>query len=170
MLIFKKSIIKNELIKKVNIFGKEINVKVMYGKFSNPELDFNGLEIKVHLPNKYKKNANIEIVKIALEKMYNEIARIEIENVMEETRLLLNGLAPENYEIKKLPNKLSTITQNKVLIISPEIIKYDKQILKNVVLYEFCHLKYKTKCKSFYNLVKKHIPNIENYECLLKIA
>lgn len=159
-----------KLIKNVNIFGKEIAVEVLYGKIKNPELDFIGNKIQVYLPNKYKKNVNIEIVKIAIKKLYDEIARIEIENAMEETRIILNGLAPENYEIKRIPNKLSKITPNKTLIINPEIIKYDKQVLKSVILFEFCHLKYKTNCKSFYNLVKKHISNIECYEYLLKIA
>ena len=35
---------------------------------------------------------NISILKIALEKMYDEIARIEIENVMEETWLQVSLL------------------------------------------------------------------------------
>ena len=168
--LFKKTRIENYLVKKVNIFGKEIAVKVMYSKIKNPELDFNGIEIQVILPNKYKKNGNIEIVKLALKKMYDEIARTEIENVMEETRIMLNGLAPEDYIIKRIPNKLSKITENKTLIINPDIVKYDKQLLKNVILYEFCHLKYKTNCKSFYNMLQKHITGNQNFEYLLKIA
>ena len=166
----KKSRIENNLMNNVKIFGKEIAVKVLYGKVKNPELDFNGNEIQVHLPNKYKKNGNIEILKLAIEKLYDEIARTEIENVMEETRIMLNGLAPEDYVIKRIPNKLSKITENKTLIINPDIVKFDKQLLKNVILYEFCHLKYKTNCKSFYNMLQKHISNNENYEYLLKIA
>ena len=57
--LFKKTRIENYLVKKVNIFGKEIAVKVMYSKIKNPELDFNGIEIQVIVPNKYKKNGNI---------------------------------------------------------------------------------------------------------------
>ncbi len=168
--IFKKSQIKNQLVRKVKIFGKEIAVNVIYRKINNPELNFNGNEICVNLPNKYKKGGNIEIVKIAIQKMYDEIARIEIENTMEQTRIMLNGLAPENYEIKRIPNKLAKTTENKTLIINPEIVKLDKKVLKDVILYEFCHLKYKTNCKSFYNMVQAHTDKLENYEQLLQIA
>ena len=37
------------------------------------------------------------------------------------------------------------------------IVKYDKKVLKYVVLHEFCHLKYKTHSKKFYELEKKYI-------------
>ena len=166
----KKTKIENELVKKVKIFGKDIAVNVIYSKINNPELNFNGNEICVNLPNKYKKSGNIEIVKVAIQKMYDEIARIEIENAMEQTRIMLNGLAPENYEIKRIPNKLAKTTENKTLIINPDIVQFDKKVLKNVIMYEFCHLKYKTNCKSFYNMVQEHMHKLENYEQFLKIA
>ena len=145
----RKTLIENELNKKVKIFGKDIDVKIIYKKIKNPELDLVGNIINVYLPSKYKKTNNIKIIKIALDKMYDEIARIEIEKVMEETRIMLHGLAPENYEIKRMQNKLSTILPNKTIIINPEVIQYDKQVLRYVILSEFCHLKYKTNCKSF---------------------
>ena len=102
--------------------------------------------------------------------MYDEIASIEIEKAMEETRVMLKGLAPENYEIKRMPNKLAKMTWNQTLIINPEIVKYDRTILKNVLIYEFCHLKYKTNCKSLYNMVKKYSENFEEYNYILQVA
>ena len=42
---------------------------------------------------------------------------------MEETRIMLKGLAPENFEIKRISNKLATMTKDKTLIINPEIVK-----------------------------------------------
>ena len=146
-LLGRKSEIEKELSGNVKIFGENINVKVVYTKVKNPELELLGKRIHVFLPNKYKKEGNISIVKLALEKMYDEIARIEIEKVMEETRIMLNGLAPENYEIKRMANKLSKCSTDKVITINPEIIKFKKDVLKYVVLYEFCHLKYKSRAK-----------------------
>ena len=102
--------------------------------------------------------------------MYDEIARIEIENAMEETRIMLKGLAPENYEIKRMPNKLAKMTLDKTLIINPEIVKYDKSVLKNILIYEFCHLKYKTNCKSLYDMIKKYSQNFEEFDYILNVA
>lgn len=169
-LIFKKEKVQKDLEKKVKIFGEEISVKVFYTKIQNPELNLNGNIIYVNLPKKYKKNKNLEILKIAIEKMYDEIARIEIEKAMEETRIMLKGLAPENFEIKRISNKLATMTKDKTLVINPEIVKYSKQVLKYVILYEFCHLKYKTNCKSFYEMLKTYMSNYEEYNYVLNVA
>lgn len=169
-LLFKNQKIENELSKKVKLFGKEISVKVTYTKIKNPELNLEGNVINVYLPIKYKKSSNIDIVKIAIDKMYDEIARIEIEKAMEETRVMLKGLAPENYEIKRIPNKLAKMTCDKTLIINPEIVKYDKSVLKNILIYEFCHLKYKTNCKSLYDMIKKYSQNFEEFDYVLKVA
>ena len=166
----KKEKIEEELRKNVKLFGKEISVKIIYSKTQNPELNLVGNIINVYLPKKFKKNKNLEIVKIAIDKMYDEIARIEIEKAMEETRVMLKGLAPENYEIKRIPNKLAKMTWNKTLIINPEIVKYDKTILKNILIYEFCHLKYKTNCKSLYDMIKKYSQNFEEYDYILQVA
>lgn len=169
-LLFKKEKAQKDLERKVKIFGEEIFVKVFYSKIQNPELNLNGNIIYVNLPKKYKKIKNLEIVKIAIEKMYDEIARIEIEKAMEETRIMLKGLAPENFEIKRISNKLATMTKDKTLIINPEIVKYSKQVLKYVILYEFCHLKYKTNCKSFYEMLKNYMSNYEEYNYVLNVA
>ena len=169
-LLFKKEKAQKDLERKVKIFGEEISVKVFYSKIQNPELNLNGNIIYVNLPKKYKKIKNLEIVRVAIDKMYDEIARIEIEKVMEETRIMLKGLAPENFEIKRISNKLATMTKDKTLIINPEIVKYSKQVLKYVILYEFCHLKYKTNCKSFYEMLKNYMSNYEEYNYVLNVA
>ena len=169
-MLSKVNKINKELNKKAILFGKEITVKTVYSRIKNPELSLVDNIIIVNLPNKYKKNQNLEIVKIAIDKMYDEIARIEIEKAMEETRIMLNGLAPENFEIKRIPNKLAKMTWNKTLIINPEIVKYERDYLKNILIYEFCHLKYKTNCRSLYDMVKKYSQNFDKYNCLLKVA
>ena len=169
-LLGRKNKIENELQKNVKIFGENIIVQVKYCKTKNPELELQGKNINVFLPNKYKRSGNIEIVKLALEKMYDEIARIEIENIMEETRIMLHGLAPENYEIKRIPNKLAKCSADRVITINPDIVKYKKELLRYVILYEFCNLKYKTHGKGFYEMIKKYMPDYEQYSYLLDVA
>ena len=146
------------------IFGENYTVEVIYKKISNPELNLCGKIIMIYLPTKYKRTKDIGILRLALEKMYDEIARIEIENVMEETRIMLNGLAPENYVIKRIPNKLAKTLSNKTLVINPEIVKYDKNVLRYTILHEFCHLKYKNHTKKFWEMIEKYMPYYEQYE------
>lgn len=170
-LLNRKNKIEKELEKSVKIFGKTISVNVIYSKIKNPELDLVGNIINVYLPNKYKRTGNVAIVKLAIEKMYQEIARVEIENVMEETRIKMNGLAPENYIIRKIPNKLAKTINMRTIIINPEIVKYDKKVLKYVVLHEFCHLKYKNHSKRFFEMMEKYMDDDDYYyECILDVA
>lgn len=169
-LLNKKTNLEKELCKTTKIFGENYSVQIVYKKMNNPELDLNGKEITVYLPNKYKRNNNIDIIKLALEKMYDEIARIEIENVMEETRVMLHGLAPENYIIKRISNKLAKTLKDKTIVINPEIVKYNKEVLRYVVLYEFCHLKYKTNSKKFWQMIEEYMPFYEEYEYITEVA
>ena len=162
--------IEKNLKNTVTIFGETISIKVIYNKIKNPELNLEGKIIYIYLPNKYKKSDNTTILNIAIEKMYDEIARVEIEKVMEETRIMLKGLAPENYVITRISNKLAKTLQNKTIVINPEIIKYNKKILRYVILHEFCHLKYKTHSKAFFNMMEKYMIDYENYDYILNVA
>ena len=170
-LLTKKQLVEKELCQKARVFGEEYDVQIVYTKINNPELDLIGKTIYINLPNKLRKIKNTVILKIALEKMYDEIARVEIENLMEETRVMLKGLAPENYEIKRIPNRLAQCSlQDKTIVINPEVIKYDKKVLKYVILHEFCHLKYKSHAKGFFKMMEKYMPDYENYDYILNVA
>ena len=169
-LLRKKISIEKEIGNTTKIFGENYDIKIIYKKIDNPELNLNGKSIEINLPFKYKRNSNIDILKLALEKMYDEIARIEIENVMEETRIKLKGIAPENYIIKRIPNKLAKTLKDKTIVINPEIVRYNKDILRYVVLYEFCHLKYRTNSKKFWDMIEKYMPSYEEYEYVTEVA
>lgn len=169
-LLNKKTNLEKEIGRTTKIFGENYDIKIIYKKIENPELNLNGKSIEINLPFKYKRNSNIDILKLALEKMYDEIARIEIENVMEETRIKLKGIAPENYIIKRIPNKLAKTLKDKTIVINPEIVRYNKDILRYVVLYEFCHLKYRTNSKKFWDMIEKYMPSYEEYEYVTEVA
>ena len=94
--------------------------------------------------------------------MYEQIAKVEVERAMEKTRILL-GFAPEDYEIKKMNNVFGKCENSKITI-SPEIVKYNRDIIDYIVLHEYCHLKYKSHCKSFVNMLQKYEPNFKMYE------
>lgn len=170
-LLSRKINLEKQIGKTAKIFGENYEIKIIYKKMNNPELNLNGKIIEINLPFKYKRNGDINILKLALEKMYDEIARIEIENIMEETRVMLKGLAPDNYIIKRIPNKLAkTLLKDKTIVINPEIVKYNKEVLRYVVLYEFCHLKYKTNTKKFWQMIEEHMPFYEEFEYITEVA
>ena len=103
---------------------------------------------------------------LAIEKMYEQVAKVEIERAMEKTRLLL-GFAPEDYDIKKIKNELGKCTDNKITI-NPEIVKYKRDIIDYIVLHQYCHLKYKIHSKGFIKMLKRYEPKYEELEKRIK--
>ena len=136
----------------------------VYKNIKITELDIEGKIIKISLPNKYKKINNNEILDLAIEKMYEQIAKVEIERAMEKYRIKL-GIAPEEYEIKKI-NTLGKCEENKITI-HPEIVKYNRKIIDYVVLHQYCHLKYKTHSKRFFDMLEKYNPDYKKCEIAL---
>lgn len=151
----------------VPVLGTDYKVRIIYKNIKVAELNIEDKLIKISLPSKQKRMNNEKILDLAIDKMYEQIAKVEVERAMEKTRLLL-GFAPDDYIIKKIENKLG-ISQNNKIIINPEIVKYDRKIIDYIVLKQYCHLKYKTKCKSFVKMIEKYEPNFEMYEKIIKI-
>ena len=148
----------------VPVLGIDYKVKIVYKNIKITELDVEGKTIKISLPNKYKKMSNKEILDLAIEKMYEQIAYVEIERAMEKTRLML-GFAPEEYEIAKI--QTLGICKDKKITINPEIVKYNRKVIDYVVLHQYCHLKYKTHSKAFFNMIEKYQPDYKECEEVL---
>ena len=146
----------------VPVLGTDYKVKIIYKNIKIAELDVEDKIIKISLPNKYKKANNERILDIAIDKMYEQIAKVEVERAMEKTRILL-GFAPEDYEIRKMSEELGRCEENKIMI-NPEIVKYNREVIDYIVLHEYCHLKYKSHCKSFIKMLEKYEPNYKKYE------
>ena len=104
---------------------------------------------------------------MVIDKMYEQIANDEIENIMEKTRIML-GIAPEEYKILKMDKELGKCIDRQTIIINPEIVKYKREIIEYIVLHEFCHLKYKTHGKKFYEILEKYIPQYKSLEKIIK--
>ena len=149
----------------VPVLGTDYKVKIIYKNIKFAELDVEDKIIKISLPNKYKKANNEKILDMAIDKMYEQIAKVEVERAMEKTRILL-GFAPEDYEIRKMSEELGKCEENKITI-NPEIVKYDREVIDYIVLHEYCHLKYKSHCKSFIKMLEKYEPNYKKYEIIV---
>ena len=150
-------------IQSVKIFGKNYDVQVEYKNIKAPELNLReNYKIEIILPAKYKKVGNEQILKMSIEKMYEQIANTEIDDIMEKTRKML-GIAPEDYEIRKMEKTLGKCEDGKITI-APELMQYKREVIEYVVAHEFCHLKYKTHGKRFYQIIEKYISDYKKYE------
>ena len=139
----------------VKILGNDYRVKITYKNVKIAQLDIEEDTIKITLQNKYKKINNQQILDFAIYKMYEAIAKVEVERAMEKMRIML-GFAPEDYKIKKIKDKLGKYEDGNI-IINPEIVKYNRETIDYVVLHQYCHLKYKTHSKGFVQMMKKNV-------------
>lgn len=149
--------------KQIKILGNNFNLEIKYENIKLPKLEVNEAVVHITIPAKYKKADCTDIVGILLEKMYERIAIEEIEDVMEKTRIML-GFAPEDYEIKRMRNSIAKCSEAKKITINPDIVRYSKETMEYIILHEFCHLKYKTHAKGFYEMIKRYIPNYKLQE------
>lgn len=157
---YEKEYIRNEVVK---LLGEDCKVKINYKNLKKPTLTVEGKSIKICLPNKYKKLNRDEILEKLIEKLYDLVAKKEIEPIMEKIRKQL-GFAPEDYEIKRINNKMAEcITEERLIIINPDIVEYNRQTIEYILIHQFAHLKYKTHSKKFEEIIKKYIPDIEEY-------
>lgn len=148
----------------VPVLGIDYKVKIVYKNIKITELDVENKTIKISLPNKYKKMDNKEILDLAIEKMYEQIANVEIERAMEKTRIMV-GFAPEEYEIVKM--KTLGKCENKKIIINPEIVKYNRKVIDYIVLHQYCHLKHKNHTKAFSKMLEGYLPDYKECEEIL---
>lgn len=63
--------------------------------------------------------------------------------------------------------KLGKYEENKITI-HPDVVKYHRDFIDYVIFHQYCHMKYKTHAKSFYQLLEKVEPNYKKYEQMLK--
>lgn len=158
----KKRIEQYTKLKTVKVLGQNYDLAIKYKNAKTPNLSIENGKILVTLPNKYKKVQNDQIIKMLIEKMYNMIAKKEIERAMEKTRIMLQ-IAPENYEIIRMKNVIAKCV-NKDIIINPDIVMYSRETIEYIIMHEFCHLRYKNHTKSFYNMLQTYMPNYQKIE------
>lgn len=159
-----KDYIRKEVVK---ILGEDCKVKINYRNLKKPTLTVEGKNVKISLPNKYKKADRDEILILLIEKLYDKIAEKVVESSMEKNRVML-GFAPEDYIIQRDKKVIGKCIEGNVIQINPDIVKYDRDIIDYIVLHEFCHLKYKTHSKKFYELLEKYNPDYKLYDRILE--
>lgn len=151
----------------ISILGKSYKLDIKYIHSNTIELIKDNNSFKLLLPKKYTKTDNIEIINYVIQKLYSQIAPKELEDCMELVRYIVK-FAPEDYSIERLNNSFYKINKNKILIINPDIIQFNKDIIINTLLQAFCKIKYKSNTKSYKNNLMIFLQKYENYKNQLK--
>ena len=162
-----RAYIRNEIVR---VLGQDCKVIINYKNLKKPTLTLEGRNLTICLPNKYKRITDRDIIlEQLIEKLYEKIAIEEIEGIMEKIRQTLK-IAPEDYQIEKIQaNTMAKFNfENDTITINPEIVKYSKEEIEFILFHEFCHLKYKTHCQGFKEMIKKYNTNYKQYEEKLK--
>lgn len=154
---------KNNTYLTVSILGKSLNLDVKYR--TNPIIEIDKEEankIVLYLPKKYKTMQNVHIINMSIEKMYDEIAEVELENIMEKIRMIL-GFAPEDYKIERMNDSFCKV-KNKIITINPDIVKYNKKIIETTLLQAFCKSQYKVNTNAYKKALETGIKRYEEFK------
>ena len=146
----------------VSVLGNSLKLNVKYKNIPAIELDKTDTEINLFLPKKYSNMDNMNIINLAIQKLYNEIAKTEIEYAIELARYLLK-FAPEDYSIKRLDNVFYKCSK-KNIIINPDIVKFNRDIINTTILRAFCQIKYRTNSIAYKNLLSEAMNKYEIYK------
>lgn len=146
----------------VSILGKSYKLNIKYT--SNPSIDLiqKEHEIELFLPKKYKSNKSIDIINISIKKLYDRIASVEIEDSMELARHIFK-FAPEDYRLERLDKVFYKTIKNKI-IINPDIVQYNKEIINNSIFQAFCKLKYKVNSLNYKTSLENALNEYESYK------
>ena len=147
---------------KFQILGEAYYLNIYYKDINMAMLNVENGKIAIILPLRYAEEDNTEQIKKMIDKMYYMIAEKEVENSMEKMRKLV-GLAPEEYRIENTEKTLGKCI-DKIITINPNLMQFKKETIEYVIIHEFCHLKYKSHCKKFYEIIEKNIKDYKKYE------
>lgn len=147
----------------ISLLGKSYKLTTKYTSSNTINLTKKDSEFILFLPKKYKNLNNQDIILQATQKLYTEFAQKEIEDSLELARHILK-FAPDDYKIDKLENSFYKSIKRKILIISPDIIQYSKEIINTTMIQEFCKMKHTQNSKIYKQVLKNALIDYENYK------
>jgi hypothetical protein len=152
----------NQTYLTVSVLGQSLKLNVKYTNTASIELNKKDTEIDLFLPKMYKNIENIDIINMAIQKLYNTIAETEIEYAMEVARHILR-FAPEDYSIKRLENEFYKCSKNKI-IVNPDIVRFNREIINTTIIQAFCKTKHRPNTISYKKLLNNAMNEYEIYK------
>ena len=161
VLKFRK-VVNNQTYLTVSVLGNSLKLNIKYTNTSSVELNKKETEIDLFLPKSYKNLDNIDVVNMSIQKLYDTIAETEIEYAMEVARHILK-FAPEDYSIKRLNDEFYKCSKNKI-IINPDIVRFNREIINTTIIQAFCKLKYRPNSIAYKELLNNAMNKYEIYK------
>ncbi len=161
ILKFRKTV-NNQTYLTVSVLGQSLKLNIKYTNTATVELNKKDYEIDLFLPKAYKNIENIDVINMAIQKLYNTIAQTEIEYAMEVARHILK-FAPEDYSIKRLNDEFYKCSKNKITI-NPDIVRFNREIINTTIIQAFCKIKYRPNSIAYRELLNSAITRYEIYK------
>ena len=161
VLKFRKTFISESYLT-VSVLGNSHKLNLKYIDTPTVELNKRDTEIDLFLPKKYKNTDNMDVINMAIQKLYNTIAETEIEYAMEVARHILK-FAPEDYNIKRLNNEFYKCTKNKITI-NPDIVRFNREIINTTIIQSFCKIKHRPNSIAYKELLNNAMNEYEIYK------
>ena len=161
ILKFKKTA-NNQTYLTVSVLGKSLKLNVKYTNIPSIELNKKDTEIDLFLPKSYKNLENIDVINMAIQKLYNTIAETEIEYAMEVARHILK-FAPEDYYIKRLNDEFYKCYKNRI-IVNPDIVRFNREIINTTIIQAFCKTKHRPNSVAYKKLLNTAMNEYEIYK------
>lgn len=152
----------NQTYLTVSVLGQSLKLNVKYTNTSSVELNKKDNEIDLFLPKMYKNIENIDVINMAIQKLYNTIAETEIEYAMEVARHILR-FAPEDYSIKRLNDEFYRCSKNKITI-NPDIVRFNREIINTTIIQAFCKIKHRPNSIAYKELLNNAMNEYEIYK------
>lgn len=158
MVKFKRTFSSNSYFS-MSILGYNYKLNTIYKKGNGIKIEKFNNEVIINLPKEYKDKNNEEIINLCMQKIYSEVAEVEVEYAMEFARHIF-GFAPQDYNIKRL-NKDYYKCTNKKLTINPDIVQFNKEIIYTTIIKAFCKIKYREGTKNYKELLEYGLKEYE---------
>ena len=146
----------------VSVLGNSLKLNIKYINTPTVELNKSENEIDLFLPKKYKNIENMDVINLAIQKLYNTIAETEIEYAMEVARHILK-FAPEDYKIERLNDEFYKCSKNKI-IINPDIVRFNREIINTTIIQAFCKTKHRPNSIRYKELLNTAMNDYEIYK------
>lgn len=146
----------------IAILGNSYKLNIKYTTSNSIELTKKDFEFELTLPKKFKNLDNIDIINLSIQKLYTELAPKELEEALELARHIVK-FAPEDYKIENLKNEYYKIARNKILVISPDIIRYNREIINTTLIQAFCKMKFRPNSNAYKEALKNAMTQYEEY-------
>ena len=161
VLKFRKTV-NNQTYLTVSVLGQSLKLNIKYANTPSIDLNKKDTEIDLFLPKKYKNTDNMDVINMAIQKLYDTIAETEIEYAMEIARHILK-FAPEDYKIQRLNDEYYKCSKNKITI-NPDIVRFNREIINTTIIQSFCKIKHRPNSTRYKELLNNAMNEYEIYK------